>query len=112
MTHQWSLESGTDRLPLLEHQGAEMLMGLRQPDLVVQANGRKSAAIATLPSFTKGGPPRSLLSLQTLVWQHLLMQLASFTKGRPTSMVVLSLQLSCSQDLGIGVAIAPSKLLY
>ena len=72
----------------------------------------RSVAIAMLPSFTKGGSPHSLMSLQTPVWQHLLMQLASFTKGRPTGVLVLSLQLTSSQDLGMGEAIAPSKLLY
>jgi hypothetical protein len=55
-----------------------------------------------LPSFTKGGPPLSLMSLQTPVKQHLLMQLASFTKGRPTSVVVFSLQLASQSGLGNG----------
>lgn len=90
-----------------------MLLGLWQPDLVAyEYSGQRSVTIATLPSFTKGGPPRSLTSLQTPDGQHLLIQLASFTKGRPTGMVVLSLQLSSNQDLGLGAAIAPSKLLY
>ena len=90
--------------------GVEMLLGLRQPDLVAKSNGKRSVTIAMLPSFTKGGPPISLTSLQTPVGQHLLTQLASFTKGRPTSIVVFnSLQLSSNQDLGMGGAICPFK---